>query len=133
MDCIHLENSHIKFGETNTAEQNRKFIKELNNIHNFYKIFKEWELTIYKSGESYELLIDDDGQLIMKEILTIITDMVKLSKKYNNQVKLTLKIFDNGIFLAYLIIVDNHMNEISQEVNKLMKTTEIMIGRACLS
>ena len=124
-DCVHLEDSYIKFTKSD-SDYLWYFIEGLNSIENFNKFFDEFDTIckIEEENESYELTYHNDGNLNSDEILYLIENIIRLCTGYKHTLNLTLKIFDDGQFIKYLIIIDNEIYDVTNKINNLIRFEE---------
>ena len=125
-NCVHLQNSYIRFCD---SKKSCEFVEEINEIDNFHNFFDHFEISEHvENNDCYELTYDGRG-LSSGCIVELINDVISLCKNFNCELNLTIKIFDDGIFLLYLIVCDNQVYEISSRINSQMKYEEKLLKK----
>ena len=119
-NCIHLEQSYIQI--TNVATY-KKFVLELNAIENFTEFFDSFQTDpIVKELDCVELTYNPNTELNYDEIIQLVQDMIQLCDIwYRYNLCLTIKIFDDGEFLLYLIVNNNKYHDITNKINRVIK------------
>ena len=127
--CVHLENSYIRIGNID-YDNLWGFIEDLNELEYFKNFFynfgQDYEIN---QNKSYELTYHNDGDLDYNQILNLITTIVQICKRYQNFLNLTIKIFDDGLFLMYIMVINNEIFDITDKINNsLIRAENIIIN-----
>ena len=120
-DCVHLRDACIKF---NSANKYKKFVECLNSIENYLEFFDCFEVdSKVKKGDRYELTYHE-LHISYDKVKKLIGDMIDLCDNYGCELNLTIKIYDDGDFLLYLIAKDNKIYDITSKINKSIANIE---------
>src|SRR5438045_1015958 len=100
---IHLEKSYIIFLD---IKKSHKFVSQLKKIDNFADFFDNFNVSKeIKDDDCYSLTYKPNSDLSEDSIINLIHKIILLCKKYNYELNLKIKIFDDGQFLLYLIVI----------------------------
>lgn len=125
-DVVHVQDGALNI---NNIKDLIGFLKKLNKINNFLEFFDEWpiEESDYDGEGRYELTHHNNGKLDCDDIMKLLEKIVKLCEKYGQSLDITVKVFDDGMFLMYLYIVENEICDVSLKINKYMSKIETRV------
>lgn len=121
---IHISRSSI---ELHNIDRILDFLNELNNIKNFKEFFESWEIEEFEGNIEetvYELPYHNDGHLGVDQVEELVKEVIVICLKYDCIVNMTLKVFEDGVILTYWIIRDNIINNITSEINNVIRAKE---------
>jgi hypothetical protein len=110
-------------------EKSHDFINNLHCIKNYCNFFDKLEVDgSIEDGDCYILTYDNCSRsayygkgLYCNEIKELMENISKLCNQYGYLFDATVKVFDDGDIVLYLIVHDNQVNDITDKINKVIE------------